>query len=102
MVKEAIHRCSCLTVFPDRLVHAPLTALMMLETARLRFPTDMFERFEYRAVNPIVVNRPVRICVGPKQEGNMVQVWAEERDSKVVGMTGTITFIDPGSMARAG
>ncbi|KAH9946075.1 uncharacterized protein BXZ73DRAFT_86272 [Epithele typhae] len=80
--------------YPERLVHGPLTALMLLETAALRFPNRAFKTFDYRAVNPIVVNQPVRICLGP-EEGGRVQAWAEVGvDQPVVGMVGAITLAD--------
>ena len=79
-------------VVAERLVHGPLTALMMLDTTSLHLPGSSFGTFEYRAVNPIVVNRPVRIC-GVQEDKNTIQVWAEETESKIVGMTGKITLI---------
>ncbi|KAI1795826.1 hypothetical protein LXA43DRAFT_989700 [Ganoderma leucocontextum] len=47
--------------YPERLVHGPLTALMLLDTTALQVPGRAFKTFEYRAVNPIAVNRRVRI-----------------------------------------
>lgn len=73
----------------ERLVHGPLTALMLLDTTALYFPGSRFKSFEYRAINPIVVNRPVRIC-GAQEDKETIRVWAEETESKVVGMTGKI------------
>ncbi|KAI0374944.1 hypothetical protein BV20DRAFT_961178 [Pilatotrama ljubarskyi] len=77
--------------YPERLVHGPLTALMLLDVTALQFPGSAFKSFEYRAVNPLVVNRPVKIC-GAQADKDTVIVWAEETASKVVGMTGKITF----------
>ncbi|KAH9856932.1 hypothetical protein C2E23DRAFT_806000 [Lenzites betulinus] len=75
--------------YPERLVHGPLTALMLLDVSALQFPGSAFQSFEYRAVNPVVVNRPVKIC-GAQTDKETVVVWAEETSSKVVGMTGKI------------
>ncbi|KAI0647099.1 hypothetical protein C8Q79DRAFT_1009241 [Trametes meyenii] len=77
--------------YPERLVHGPLTALMLLDVAALHFPGSSFKTFEYRAVNPIVVNRPVKIY-GTQIDKQTVMVWAEETASKAVGMTGKVTF----------
>ncbi|GLB34915.1 putative 3-hydroxyacyl-[acyl-carrier-protein] dehydratase activity [Lyophyllum shimeji] len=43
--------------YPERLVHGPLTALMLLETAVFHNPGLQLKSFEYRARNPIIVNR---------------------------------------------
>ncbi|KAI0807538.1 hypothetical protein C8Q74DRAFT_1227982 [Fomes fomentarius] len=69
--------------YPERLVHGPLTALMLLDTTALYFPGSRFKSFEYRAINPIVVNRPVRIC-GAQEDKETIRVWAEETESKVL------------------
>ncbi len=80
-----------LMVVTERLVHGPLTALMLLDTTALHLPGSSFDNFEYRAINPIVVNRPVRIC-GAREDKDTIRVWAEETESNVVGMTGIITL----------
>ncbi|KAI9064490.1 hypothetical protein FKP32DRAFT_1666199 [Trametes sanguinea] len=77
--------------YPERLVHGPLTALMLLDVTALHAPGIPFKSFEYRAVNPIVVNRPVRIC-GAREDNETMFVWAEETSSGIVGMTGRITL----------
>ncbi|KAI8998596.1 hypothetical protein BD414DRAFT_512203 [Trametes punicea] len=77
--------------YPERLVHGPLTALMLLDVAALHLPGSTFKAFEYRAVNPIVVNRAVKIC-GAQTDKETLLVWAEETSSRVVGMTGKVTF----------
>ncbi|OBZ75496.1 Mesaconyl-C(4)-CoA hydratase [Grifola frondosa] len=69
----------------ERLVHAPLTALMMLETAMFHIPEAAPKAFEYRAMNPIVVNSLIRLC-GAREGQSSVRVWAED-ENKVVGMT---------------
>ena len=78
----------------ERLVHGPLTALMLLEVAGLSNGKRALKSFEYRAVNPIVVNRPVCIGVGPEEEGRKVRMWAKDRVSGMIGMIGTITLVN--------
>ncbi|KAI0780880.1 hypothetical protein BD413DRAFT_464534, partial [Trametes elegans] len=77
--------------YPERLVHGPLTALMLLDVTALSLPGAKFKTFEYRALNPIVVNRKVKIC-GAKTDKETVLVWAEETSSKAVGMMGKVTL----------
>ncbi|KAF8166627.1 hypothetical protein K438DRAFT_1685540 [Mycena galopus ATCC 62051] len=74
--------------YPERLVHGPLTALMLLETTLLQKPNAKFARFEYRARNPIIVNRPMTIA-GLWNDEHSVSLWVIN-DEGVVGMTGEI------------
>ncbi|KAF7371018.1 Mesaconyl-C(4)-CoA hydratase [Mycena sanguinolenta] len=74
--------------YPERLVHGPLTALMLLETTMLQKPGAQFSSFEYRARNPIIVNRPMTIAGFWKDDHN-VSLWVVN-DEGVVGMTGEI------------
>ncbi|KAI0928456.1 hypothetical protein AcW2_004460 [Taiwanofungus camphoratus] len=77
--------------YPERLVHGPLTALMLLETTAFYSPSVAFKAFEYRALNPLVVNRPVKLC-GAWRDKKAIIMWAEEVESQVVGMVGKITL----------
>ena len=83
------------TLLVERLVHGPLTALMLLDVIALRIPDRGFKSFDYRAVNPIPVNRRVSIH-GAQENADTIRVWAEVEDPKtghqVVGMTGRITL----------
>ncbi|KAJ6485698.1 hypothetical protein C8R45DRAFT_997537 [Mycena sanguinolenta] len=74
--------------YPERLVHGPLTALLLLETTMLQKPGAQFSSFEYRARNPIIVNRPMTIAGFWKDDHN-VSLWVVN-DEGVVGMTGEI------------
>ena len=79
----------------ERLVHGPLTALMLLDVIALRIPDRGFKSFDYRAVNPIPVNRRVSIH-GAQENADTIRVWSEVDEPKtvhqVVGMTGRITL----------
>lgn len=76
----------------ERLVHGPLTALLLLDTAVFYNPDISLKSFEYRALNPLVVNKEVTIhgawdnSAGEKA----LLVWAVDEDD-VVGMSGRIT-----------
>ncbi|KAJ7901997.1 hypothetical protein B0H14DRAFT_2669439 [Mycena olivaceomarginata] len=74
--------------YPERLVHGPLTALMLLETTMLQKPGAHFAHFEYRARNPMVVGRAMTIAGVWNDERN-VTLWVVN-DEGVVGMTGEI------------
>lgn len=47
--------------YPERLVHGPLTAQMLLESVIFHFPHIQFSHFKYRATNPLFVNRNLTI-----------------------------------------
>ncbi|KAF8212209.1 hypothetical protein K438DRAFT_1806164 [Mycena galopus ATCC 62051] len=74
--------------YPERLVHGPLTALMLLEVTKFHKPTAQIAHFEYRARNPVIVNKPMTIN-GVWVDEHTATVWCED-DAGVVGMTGTI------------
>jgi hydroxyacyl-ACP dehydratase HTD2-like protein with hotdog domain len=74
--------------YPERLVHGPLTALMLLETAALSNPGLRIKSFEYRAVNPMFVNRTVTLN-GTWLDDSTAKLWCADQ-SGVVGMIGTI------------
>ena len=78
----------------ERLVHGPLTALMLLETLLFHHPELQLQTFSYRARNPIVVNRTCTIY-GSFTGENHVDVWCEDV-AGVVGMTGRISFVSRG------
>ncbi|KAJ7777414.1 hypothetical protein B0H16DRAFT_1879473 [Mycena metata] len=77
--------------YKERLVHGPLTALMMLEAVRLERPDARFTSFNYRARNPLVVNRAISIN-GVWQDENTVELWCVDR-AGVVGMTGFLELV---------
>jgi hydroxyacyl-ACP dehydratase HTD2-like protein with hotdog domain len=75
----------------ERLVHGPLTALMLLETLRFHKPNAQFKCFEYRAVNPLVVGKSVTMQGAMDTTNNSVHLWAQNSDG-VVGMMGKVTL----------
>ncbi|KAN0085760.1 hypothetical protein V8E55_006894 [Tylopilus felleus] len=76
--------------YPERLVHGPLTALMLLEVLQFYKPGLQLHAFEYRARNPVIVNRNSTIY-GALTDENKADMWCADDDG-VVGMTGSITF----------
>jgi len=77
--------------YPERLVHGPLTAMMLLETAIFHNPGLQLKSFEYRARNPIIVNRTSTIH-GVWNDNTSVKLWCVDDDG-VVGMTGTVQLL---------
>ncbi|PCH38014.1 hypothetical protein WOLCODRAFT_23024 [Wolfiporia cocos MD-104 SS10] len=76
--------------YPERLVHGPLTALMLLEAFTTQNPSAVLKSFEYRAINPVLVNRSVSIRGAKIEGGKAARVWVEDTETKIVGMVGTI------------
>ncbi|KAJ6496699.1 hypothetical protein C8R47DRAFT_1115217 [Mycena vitilis] len=74
--------------YRERLVHGPLTALMLLEATKFHKPEAEFVHFEYRARNAVIVNDPMSIH-GVWVDAHTVNVWCTN-DEGVVGMTGTV------------
>ena len=62
---------------------------MLLDTTAYFHPLLQFKSFEYRALNPLVVNRTVTIR-GAWENDKTVLVWAVDPDDVVV-MSGRIT-----------
>ncbi|KAJ7097884.1 hypothetical protein B0H15DRAFT_823136 [Mycena belliarum] len=74
--------------YPERLVHGPLTALMLLETTKFCNPAAQIAYFEYRARNPVIVNQQMTIN-GAWVDDHNATVWCVNEEG-VVGMTGKI------------
>ena len=73
----------------ERLVHGPLTALMLLETVTFHNPGLQLTSFEYCARNPMAVKRAMTIN-GSWTDENIIKLWCVDENG-VVGMTGTVT-----------
>ncbi|KAG0707702.1 hypothetical protein DFH29DRAFT_979646 [Suillus ampliporus] len=76
--------------YPERLVHGPLTALMLLESLIHHRPSAQLRNFTYRAHNPIFVNCAATIH-GAIVAKDKAELWCEN-DEGVVGMTGVVQF----------
>ncbi|RDB20529.1 Mesaconyl-C(4)-CoA hydratase [Hypsizygus marmoreus] len=74
--------------YPERLVHGPLTAMMLLETAVFHNPNIRISSFEYRARNPMIVNRTSTIH-GTWTDKDTIDLWCVE-EGGLVGMTGKV------------
>ncbi|KAG9099584.1 hypothetical protein FRC06_005125 [Ceratobasidium sp. 370] len=78
----------------DRLVHGPLTALLLLRFANFLAPSDdHIVAFKYRATHPLVVDRPLTLNLHWTNERKGAEVWATS-DKGVVGMKGTVVLAD--------
>ncbi|KAG6814374.1 hypothetical protein H0H92_010960 [Tricholoma furcatifolium] len=65
--------------YPERLVHGPLTATMLLETAIYHHPGVQIASFEYRAQNPVIVNRESTIH-GVWDRHTSMKLWCVDED----------------------
>jgi hydroxyacyl-ACP dehydratase HTD2-like protein with hotdog domain len=61
---------------------------MLLEVTKFHHPTAQIVHFDYRARNPVIVDRPM-IINGLLVDEHTATVWCVN-DEGVVGMTGTI------------
>ncbi|KAF9265424.1 hypothetical protein L218DRAFT_923616 [Marasmius fiardii PR-910] len=75
--------------YPERLVHGPLTALMLLETLVYHFPRARLMQFDYRAQNPLIVGRPL-VINGHQLDRDTFFLWCEDELDGTVGMTGQV------------
>ncbi|GJJ14269.1 hypothetical protein Clacol_008533 [Clathrus columnatus] len=80
----------------ERLVHGPMTALMLLEVIENNRPSNLrIDRFEYRATSPLFINSPITIA-GKWTNDEEVNIWAHSYDN-VVGMKGRASLKRIGS-----
>ncbi|KAG0324596.1 hypothetical protein BGZ99_001660 [Dissophora globulifera] len=87
--------------YPGCLVHGPLTSTLMLENLRLRLkPGLIVKNFRYRALSPLFVNQPIKICakntaVVPTMDADVVEsyeVWVENPEGGLA-MSGTVEVV---------
>ncbi|KAF9053713.1 hypothetical protein BDZ89DRAFT_1056281 [Hymenopellis radicata] len=76
--------------YQERLVHGPLTALMMLENVVFHRPEIKLKAFDYIATAPLIVGREHTIY-GDYVDTNKISVGCVSQDG-VVGMTGHVEF----------
>ena len=82
--------------YPERLVHGPLTALMLIEALRSAGYFGRIDNYEYRARNPVLVGQRqhLNVAFGKQGEvGKTATLWAED-DAGFVGMTATVDLLD--------
>jgi len=76
--------------YPERLVHGPLTALMLLETLAFYHPKVQMKSFECRVLNPVVVNRELTFH-GSRSGLEEMMLWVQDQ-AGAVGMRGKVSF----------
>jgi hydroxyacyl-ACP dehydratase HTD2-like protein with hotdog domain len=79
---------SQIALYTERLVHGPLTALMLLETLAHHHPEAQVKSFEYRALNPVVVGE-VLTFNGTWNGSKEVVLWVQN-EAGMVGMKGKV------------
>lgn len=83
------------------LVHGPLTSTYLLENIRNHLkPGQVIKNFKYRALSPLYVDHPFKICakntaVVPTMDADVVEsfeVWAENSQGGL-SMSGTVEIV---------
>ncbi|KAF9929615.1 hypothetical protein FBU30_001404 [Linnemannia zychae] len=87
---------------PACLVHGPLTATLMLEPLRQQLlkPGQMIKNFNYRALSPLYVDQPIKICskkmaLIPTMDADVqesYEVWVENPQGGLA-MSGTVEVV---------
>ncbi|KAF5373777.1 hypothetical protein D9758_000585 [Tetrapyrgos nigripes] len=77
--------------YPERLVHGPLTSLMLLEGLVDHKPDAQIHTFEYMARNPLIVGRKLAVR-GHWKDKKTASLWCVD-ESGVVGMTGKVKLV---------
>jgi 3-methylfumaryl-CoA hydratase len=76
--------------YPGLVVHGPLLATLLLDLVATRVADSRVARFTFRAVRPIFVDAPLKLC--GKRNGNQVSLWAVDADG-YVGMAATADLV---------
>jgi len=63
---------------------------MLLETLAYHHPEVQMKSFEYRALNPVVVNRELTFH-GSRSSSNEIVLWVQD-EAGVVGMKGLVSL----------
>ncbi|KAG0013658.1 hypothetical protein BGZ81_000911 [Podila clonocystis] len=86
---------------PGCLVHGPLSATYMLENLRQKLaPGLVMKNFRYRALSPLIVDRPLKVCakkmqVVPTMDADVLEsyeVWVENSEGGLA-MSGTVEVV---------
>ncbi|KAL5511250.1 hypothetical protein ACEPAH_4465 [Sanghuangporus vaninii] len=78
--------------YPERLVHGPLTALMLSETLPHGGYRGNINNFVYRAYNPVLVGRGQHLRGAFSEEKDSATLWAEDDDG-IVGMMARVDLV---------
>ncbi|KAF9900777.1 hypothetical protein EC991_006902 [Linnemannia zychae] len=97
---------------PACLVHGPLSATLMLEPLRqqlLLTPGKVIKNFRYRALSPLYVDQPIKICakkmaLNPTMDADVeecYEVWVENPQGGLA-MSGTVEIVKEQDLQRQG
>ena len=62
--------------YPGVVVHGPYTMQQLLNFVADMNPTETLRSFEMKALQPLYVDQPVRLCGKPSEGGKGCEVWA--------------------------
>ena len=66
--------------YPGLVVHGPLLAMLLLETARRKFSDGAILSFEFKGVRPTFVGQRFQVCGKREANGTTVQLWVRQED----------------------
>jgi len=69
--------------YPELLVHAPLTATLLLNLLRQEMPLAQIKQIDLRAIAPIFANQSFSINGMPSENKKSIQLWAETNDGNL-------------------
>ena len=70
--------------YADLVVHGPLIATLMLEAAQRHHPGRTVRAYRFKAVRPLVCNRPLVVCGHALQSDGSVALWAEDGEGALL------------------
>ncbi|MDR2188096.1 MAG: MaoC family dehydratase N-terminal domain-containing protein [Azonexus sp.] len=66
--------------YPERVVHGPLIATLLLDLLRREAPQQRVMAFSFRAVRPLFQGAPFHVCGQPASDGKTAHLWAQDAD----------------------
>lgn len=69
--------------YPELLVHAPLTATLLLDLLRQEMPSSEVKEINLTAMAPIFANNSFSVNGMPSEDGKTIQLWAMTKDGNL-------------------
>ncbi|HVC00492.1 MAG TPA: MaoC family dehydratase N-terminal domain-containing protein [Candidatus Dormibacteraeota bacterium] len=83
--------CAAVESYPGLVVHGPLMATLLADLVRRNLPQSRVTGLSFRAVSPLFVNAPFRVCGQPGKDGKSAHLWAQN-DAGQLAMDATATL----------
>jgi 3-methylfumaryl-CoA hydratase len=62
--------------YPALVVHAPLVATLLMNLLVRNLPGAQVRHFEFRALRPLFIDAPFRLCAAPEADGSSFDLWS--------------------------